>query len=379
MLKKWAVCAAVFLLLGTVLPVFRAAAVSARSYALVEQTTGRMIAGGNTDTRLPMASTTKIMTGLLACESGRLDQTVTVPPEALSVEGSSMGLVPDEQLTLRTLVYGLMLESGNDAANAIAMLLGGSIDGFAAQMNQKAEALHLDNTHFANPSGLGADGHYTTALDLARLGAYAMSNPDFAQIVSTKRITVSYNGIRNGRTLVNHNRLLGTYDGEIGIKTGFTKKSGRCLVSCAKRGGVELVLATLDDPDDWRDHTALLDEGFSMLQSRSLLSAPVERSIRVTGGVRKFVTVRSDAAVSAALRSDEAGRVAMRVNLPGKVAAPVKAGQKIGELVFTLDGKAIARSPLLASGPVAKTPPRPNPFLAFFRMIGAFFSHLFGH
>lgn len=376
--KKWAACLMVFLLLGAVWPVSSAAAVSARSYALVEQTTGRVIAGSNMDTRLPMASTTKIMTGLLACESGQLDKTFTVPPEALTVEGSSMGLLPDEKLTLRTLVYGLLLESGNDAANSIAMLLGGSVDGFAAQMNAKARALQLGNTHFANPSGLGADGHYTTALDLARLGAYAMKNPDFAQIVGTKRITVSYDGVQNARTLVNHNRLLGSYDGEIGIKTGFTKKSGRCLVSCARRGGVTLVLATLDDPDDWRDHAALLDQGFSVLQARPLLTAPVERRVRVAGGVQGTVTVRCDPSVSAALRADEAGKVSMQVRLPGKVNAPVQAGQKLGELRFTLDGKEIAHGDFLAIAAVMKAPPKPNPFVSFFAAVGGFFTRLFG-
>ncbi|AVQ96675.1 D-alanyl-D-alanine carboxypeptidase family protein [Ethanoligenens harbinense] len=376
--RKWAACLAAVLLFVTVGPSARAAAVSARAYALVEQTTGRVIAGADMGERLPMASTTKIMTGLLACESGELDKTFTVPPEALTVEGSSMGLQPDESITLRALVYGLLLESGNDAANSIAMLLGGSVEGFAAQMNAKARALHLNDTHFANPSGLGADGHYTTALDLARLGAYAMKNPDFAQIVGTRRATVSYNGIANARTLINHNRLLGSYDGEIGIKTGFTKKSGRCLVSCARRGGVTLVLATLNDPDDWRDHAALLDQGFSELQARPLLAAPVERRVRVTDGARDTVAVRCDPAVSAALRAEETGQVAMQVRLPGKVEAPVRAGQKIGELRFTLDGAEIAHGDLLAVAAVAKAPPRPNPFVSFFRGVGAFFARLFG-
>lgn len=376
--RKWAVCLAAVLLFAAGWPPARAAAVSARAYALVEQTTGRVIAGADLDERLPMASTTKIMTGLLACESGELDKTFTVPPEALTVEGSSMGLQPDEPITLRALVYGLMLESGNDAANSIAMLLGGSIEGFAAQMNARARALHLDNTHFENPSGLGADGHYTTALDLARLGAYAMKNPDFAQIVGTRRATVTYNGIAGARTLVNHNRLLGSYDGEIGIKTGFTKKSGRCLVSCARRNGVTLVLATLNDPDDWRDHADLLDQGFSALECKPLLDAPVERRVRVAGGVQSAVTVRCDPTVTAALRADEIGKVTMQVRLPGKVAAPVRTGQKIGELRFTLDGAEIAHGDLLAAAAVAKNPASPNPFAMFFQSIGAFFARLFG-
>lgn len=378
MFRRWAVGVAAVLLMGMIWPAVRVKAVSARSYALVEQSSGRVIAGANMQARLPMASTTKIMTGLLACESGKLDQTFTIPPEALTVEGSSMGLLPDEKATLRTLVYGLMLESGNDAANSIAMLLGGSIEGFAAQMNAKARALHLDNTQFENPSGLGQDGHYTTALDLARLGAYAMNNPDFAQIVATRRMTVSCNGVQNARTLVNHNRLLGSYDGEIGIKTGFTKKSGRCLVSCARRNGVTLVLATLNDPDDWRDHATLLDQGFASLQAHTLLSSPVERKVRVSGGVKKTVTVQCKAPVTAALRPSETGLVTMQVRLPGKVAAPVQPGQKIGEVRFLVGGTEVTHGDLLAVSAVAKTPAPSNPVFSFFQAIGRFFGGLLG-
>jgi D-alanyl-D-alanine carboxypeptidase len=184
-----------------------------------------------------MASTTKIMTGLLACESGRLDETFTVPAEALKVEGSSMGLVAGEKLTLRELTYGLLLESGNDAAGAIACLMDGSIPAFAERMNRRAGELSLTGTHFANPSGLDDAAHYTTALDLARLGAVAMKNAEFSAIVSTYTARVPYNGIQSGRLLCNHNELLNLYEGTIGIKTGYTRRSGRCLVSCAVRNG----------------------------------------------------------------------------------------------------------------------------------------------
>ena len=375
--KKCAVMLAAVLFAVMLWPAAPVKAVSARSYALVEQSTGRVILGADMDARLPMASTTKIMTGLLACESGRLDETMTVPVEALTVEGSSMGLKPDEKLTLRDLVYGLMLESGNDAANAIAMLLGGSLDGFAAQMNQKAQALGLSGTHFANPSGLDAKDHYTTARDLARLGAYAMANADFAQIVGTRRISVPYEGITNGRTLVNHNRLLASYAGEIGIKTGFTQKSGRCLVSCARRDGVELVLVTLDDPDDWDDHAELLDKGFSLIKARTVLSSPITRAVKVAGGVTSSVSVRSPDSGSAALRTDATGEIKKRVNLPRQVKAPVKKGQKIGVLIFTLNGQTVSKADLTAVSSVKKKPAPPNPFVSFFRSAGAFFAGLF--
>lgn len=377
MWEKTAVFMAVCVAAVVLLPGRTVKAVSARSYALVEQTTGRLIDGKDETARRPMASTTKIMTGLLACESGKLDQTFKVPPEALTVEGTSMGLLPGETITLRALVYGLLLESGNDAANAIAMLLGGSIAGFAAQMNAKAEKLGLANTHFANPSGLDADGHYTTALDLARLGAYAMKNTDFAQIVGTKRTAVTYNGAQNGRTLVNHNRLLGSYDGEIGIKTGFTDKSGRCLVSCATRGGVTLVLVTLNDPDDWNDHASLLDSGFSKLHAQNLLEDAVEEQLPVKGGVSARVTVRAEAGVTAALRDDERARVKMTSTLPKTLSAPVKAGQQVGELVFTLDGLEVAHAPVYTVNGVDAPPKSRNPIASFFSGIAAFFKGLF--
>jgi len=346
LLKK----ASAFILLFAALSfAFSARAVSAKAYALVDQASGRLICGQNTDLKLPMASTTKIMTALIACESGKLDMTFTVDPDAVRVEGSSMGLLPGERITLRELVYGLLLESGNDAANAIAYELGGSIPGFADMMNKRAKQLGLSNTHFINPSGLDASGHYTTALDLARLGAYAMKNPDFARISGTKKMCISYNGIKNGRTLYNHNKLLSSVDGINGIKTGFTKKSGRCLVSSATRGGVSLVVATLDDPDDWDDHEQFLDYGFKLLKCHALLNGPLNISAKVVGGTVGTIKAEYDVSVSAALSDSEAGGVTMEIDMPGFIYAPVKKGQKIGELVFKVNGQAVAVSPLTAA------------------------------
>ena len=327
-------------------------AVSAKAYAMVDGASGRLICGQNTDTKLPMASTTKIMTALIACESGELDKSFCVSPEAIRVEGSSMGLLPNEHITLRELVYGLLLESGNDAANAIAYDLGGSIQGFAAMMNKKAAQLGLHNTHFENPSGLDATGHYTTALDLARLGADAMKNPDFAKIAGTKSIRISYNGTKNGRCLYNHNRLLASVDGVNGIKTGFTKKSGRCLVTSAERNGVSLVIATLDAPDDWNDHKQLFDYGFGLLKSYPLLAGPLNISAKVVGGTANTVGTVYDADVSAALTENEISGVKMEIDLPGFVYAPVRKGAKLGSLVFRVNGETVAETPLTAAADV---------------------------
>ncbi len=331
---------------GAALPV---RALSARAYALVEETSGRVIASSNGDARLPMASTTKIMTALLAVESGKLGETVTVPEEALAVEGSSMGLKAGEKLTVRDLAYGLLLESGNDAANTIALALSGSIPAFAARMNERAQALGLQNTHFCNPSGLDAAGHYTSAVDLARLAAAAMQNPAFAQIAATRSIRIPYDGIANGRLLVNHNRLLLSYAGAIGVKTGFTKKSGRCLVSCATRSGVTLVAVTLSDPNDWKDHEELLNSGFARLKSTPLLEAAPPLQARVEGGMADTVRVACSGGLSAPLAAGELARVKLSVQLERFYYAPVAQGQKLGQLVFTLDGVVLLRRDLIAA------------------------------
>ncbi|MBQ0124720.1 MAG: D-alanyl-D-alanine carboxypeptidase [Clostridiales bacterium] len=156
----------------------------------------------------------------------------------------------------------MMLQSANDAAAAIAYEIAGGISEFAEMMNAKARELGLENTHFSNPHGLDDTDHYTTARDLAALARYALENETFARIVSTKKITIKMHGGDTSRVLVNHNRLLRTYDDIIGVKTGYTKKCGRTLVSAAERDGVRLICVTLDDGDDWRDHRAMLDAGF---------------------------------------------------------------------------------------------------------------------
>lgn len=238
---------------------------SARAAVLINGKNGEIIMEKNKDERLPMASTTKIMTGLLACESKKMKKTVTVSPVASGTEGSSLWLEPGERQTLENLTYGLMLRSGNDAAVAIAEFLGGSTDAFALLMNERAKKIGVRNTSFKNPNGLNEDGHFTTAYDLALISRAAMKNKKFRKIVSTKNKTVPWESSEWDRSLTNHNKMLWRYDGCNGIKTGFTKKSGRCLVTSAKRGGTELICVTLNAPDDWNDHTKMLDYGFELL------------------------------------------------------------------------------------------------------------------
>ena len=233
--------------------------VSAKSAALLDGPTGECLYVKNGEQRALIASTTKIMTGLLVCEAGELDRTVTVPDAAVGLEGSSMYLKKDETLTRRDLLYGMMLHSGNDAALTLAISVSGSEAAFVRQMNLRARALGLTQTHFANPHGLDSGENYSTALDLARLAQAALQNAQLRAVVSTKTAVCA------GRTLTNHNKLLWRYDGCIGVKTGYTRHAGRILVSAAERDGRMLIAVTISDPDDWRDHTALLDYGFAVL------------------------------------------------------------------------------------------------------------------
>ena len=255
--------------------------VSAKSAALLDGSTGECLCEKNGDQRALIASTTKIMTGLLVCEAGDLDRTVTVPETAAGTEGSSMYLKSGETLTRRELLYGMMLHSGNDAALTLAISISGSEAAFVRQMNRRACALNLTQTHFANPHGLDSGENYSTALDLARLAQAALQNEQFRAVVSTKTITCA------GRTLTNHNKLLWRYDGCIGVKTGYTRHAGRILVSAAERGGRMLIAVTISDPDDWRDHVSLLDYGFAVLGSDTPVY-PQNRRIAWKNDCKKF-------------------------------------------------------------------------------------------
>ena len=231
--------------------------VSAAHAILMDADTGTVLYEKDADTSSLIASTTKIMTGCLICELCDLRERFAVPPEAVGIEGSSIYLKAGEVLSVNDLLYGMLLQSGNDAAVALAIHCGGSIERFVEKMNEKAAELGLSSTHFANPNGLDDEENYGSARDLAALTAYALQNRDFAQAVSTKTYAAGQ------RCFVNHNKLLWRYDGAIGVKTGYTKAAGRILVSAAKRGGRTLICVTIGAPDDWNDHSKLLDYGFS--------------------------------------------------------------------------------------------------------------------
>ena len=320
--------------------------VSARSAVLMEAESGEVIFGQNENARLPMASTTKIMTALVALESLPVNTAVRITPESVGVEGSSIYLCEGETLTLEQLLYALMLESANDAATAIAMAVAGSVEAFAEKMNARAASLGLTDTHFVNPHGLDAEEHYTTAYELALVTREALKNPLFRKITATERKTIPLRGEEGVRLLLNHNKLLSSYEGCIGGKTGYTKKTGRCLVSAAERGGVTLIAVTLSAPDDWRDHTAMLDYGFGTYETIPLcdtgfFSAP----LWLISGTQEYVMVENTQALSATLRVDH-GDILCVVELPRFEFAPISAGQVVGYLRFYEAGRDGTRTEL---------------------------------
>ena len=237
--------------------------ISAKAAVLYNPSTDTFLYSKNENTPLPMASTTKIMTAIVAIENAELDKIVTVDDRAIGIEGSSIYLKQGEELSIESLLYALLLRSANDAAAAIAYEIADSIEAFSLMMNQKAQELGLNNTSFENPHGLDAKNHYTSARDLAILSAYAISNPIFKEICSTKKKIIESS--LESRLIINHNKLLNFYDGCIGIKTGYTKKSGRSLASAAEKYGQTLVCVTINAPDDWNDHKKLFDYGFAQL------------------------------------------------------------------------------------------------------------------
>lgn len=304
---------------------------SAKAAILINGDTGEVIFEKNADASLSMASTTKIMTGLLLCEYGNFDREITVTGEMLRVEGSSMGLLAGDKVTLHDLLYGLMLASGNDAANVIAFVLGGTVNGFVKQMNEKAVALGLSNTHFATPSGLDSDDHYTTARDLARLALFAMKNEEFKKAVSSKSAVLNYGNPPYRRTLTNHNKLLKTYEDCVGIKTGFTKKSGRCLVSAVKRDGKFVIAVTLSDPNDWQDHKQMLDFGLEKIKSVEIKTQKDDYEIPIINGENETVSVNIKP-YSLSVVDDK--DLSNTVNLPKFLYAPIKEGEKIGSVTY---------------------------------------------
>ncbi|MBQ3285998.1 MAG: D-alanyl-D-alanine carboxypeptidase [Ruminococcus sp.] len=319
---------------------------SAEAYVLYCPDNGEILLSDNADQELPIASTTKIMTTLLTLEAAADDNRTVEFTDEMTAEGSSMYLKRGEKVTLYDLAVGMMMQSGNDAANAAAISIAGSIEDFAALMNEKAQKIGMSHTHFVTPSGLDDEDHYSTARDMALLMAYALQNDDFAYITSQTSMEVHFiYPADKFITYPNHNKLLRMYDDCIGGKTGYTDAAGRTLVSAARRSGLTLIAVTLNDHDDWDDHIALYDYGFANFEMKTFHTD--ERMIDVVGGEQDSVLL--DAADVSAVVPKEHGEVNTQIMLPAFLYAPVQAGDSVGKVSYTIDDKVIAQAPLTAS------------------------------
>ena len=363
-------------LLLCALPVYakESVSVSALSAVLIDADTKAVLYGKNQDKRLAMASTTKIMTALLSLESDKKTEEFVVDSKAIRVEGSSMGLMEGDRVNLKTLAAGMLMLSGNDAANAAATFISGSNEAFSKKMNERAKAIGMKNTNFVTPSGLDSDAHYSTAYDMALLGAEAIKNPEFVEISSKSKYTVWFGAKPSRRTMHNHNRLVKEVEGCIGIKTGFTKKAGRCLVSAVTRGGRTLVCVTLNAPSDWSDHKRLYEYGFSLYTEREIEAKPVE--LLVVNSEKKCVQARAREPLKILARGGEKIEVITKIR-PFEYA-PVYSGQIVGRAAVLIDGCEVFKTELVltqsahAKGERLKAEPK-NPFEKFTEWLRSLF------
>lgn len=341
MIKKF--CVVVFLFFSLSISTY-AIDTSARAAVLMTADTREIIYAKNEFKKLSMASTTKIMTSLLAIEHGDLHRQIKVSEDMVSVEGTSMGLLPGDTVSLKSLVYGMLLSSGNDAANVTASVIGKTSENFAKLMNKRAKEIGMNNTNFVTPSGLDDENHYSCAYDMALLGASAIKNPVFKSICSVSSARISYGNPPYMRTLTNHNKLLKNLEGCFGIKTGFTKKSGRCLVSACEKEGKTLVCVTLGDPNDWYDHKKLYDYGFSLVKTKQ--TQKENFSVSVLGAEKKTLSCSSGKTNMSFYENDNFTK---RVYLKKYLFAPVKKGDIVGEIIYSSGKHQVARIPIEAN------------------------------
>lgn len=322
--------------------------VSAQSAVLMEAESGRVLYAKDADTQRLIASTTKLMTALVALESGHsLEEDVTIPTEAAGVEGSSLYLKAGETVKLKTLLYGMLLHSGNDAATAVALYCAGSLEAFAQEMNDKARELGMTNSHFTNPTGLDGEEHYSTAYDMALLARACLQTPELAEMTATRSVTME------GRTLVNHNKLLWRYEGCVGMKTGYTQAAGRTLVSAAQRDGMTLIAVTLNAPNDWSDHAALLDYGFANYHMEEAVTAGQSLcTLPVSGSLVPFVSLEAEETLRWPVGAGE--KLETRLELGGLTSldAPVQAGVPMGRVEVLLGGEVVGESDLSSAVPI---------------------------
>lgn len=322
--------------------------ISAKAAVLISADTGEIIYERNSSQKLPMASTTKIMTTLLCLESGDLYEEFVVDSNAIKVEGSSMGLREGDIVTKYALCCGMLLPSGNDAANAAAVRIAGSIEAFAEMMNDKAREMGLSRTFFVTPSGLEGEGHGSSAYDMAILAREALKNETFREICSQSSIQLEFGNPPYKRWLKNTNKLLTMCDGVYGVKTGFTDEAGRCLVSACQRDGMELICVTLNDRNDWEDHSRLYDYGFGRVRKMEV-PLPEAFELDLAGAEKDKLTVApGELPITVTSLGQEPGDIGLRVIASPFVYAPIKQGDVAAQLEISFCGREVTRIPLYA-------------------------------
>ncbi|MCH5210937.1 MAG: D-alanyl-D-alanine carboxypeptidase [Oscillospiraceae bacterium] len=323
---------------------------SADCACVINGTTGEIIFSKDETERHAMASTTKIMTAVVALERCRMDEVVSISANAANQEGSAAYVEPGMQIYMRDLLYGLMLNSGNDAAVAIAEHIAGSVEAFAGLMNEKVRELELNDTHFVNPSGLDAPEHYTTALDLALVARYAMTIPEFREIVETSKYQAQLVNSDKMLYFKNHNKMLKLYENATGIKTGFTRATGRCLVSSAKRDGMEFIAVTLGDANDWKNHQEMLDYSFSMHYPKKVVEEGMRVKEAKIGGNKYNMVAASDFIVP--LKESGGNTVDVISHIAKNLVAPINAGEKVGYLEIRCGGETVGSVDIISESEI---------------------------
>ncbi|MCC5465303.1 D-alanyl-D-alanine carboxypeptidase family protein [Pelosinus baikalensis] len=319
--------------------------IEAQAAILIDAKTGQILFEKNSHIRNAPASTTKVLTAIIAIESGRLDEEVKVSARAANTTGSSMHLSTGQLISMRELVIGLLMRSGNDAAVAIAEHLAGSVENFVMLMNDKAQSLDAANSNFVNPHGLTAVNHYSTAFDLAWIARYALTNPTFSMIVNTKETNIEWldrKGKEHDQSLKNTNKLLWLLEEADGVKTGTTNQAGPCLISSATRGNQKLIAVVLHDHSRWYDSMKLLKYGFDAFELYEYaVKGDILGSIPVERGLGPLIDAVVSNNASVVVPTADYEHVTVYVNLPEQIKAPVYQGQKIGEIVFLVHEQAI--------------------------------------
>ena len=341
--------------------------INSRAYVVIDRKSNTVLVGKNENQKKKMASTTKIMTALIVIENCDLSETVEISKKSASTRGSRLGLKTGDKITVYDLLYGLMMRSGNDSAVALAEHTAGSISNFADLMNQKAVELGLSNTHFVTPHGLDEDEHYTTAYELALLSNYAMNNEIFAKIVGTKNYTITINGYP--KTLTNTNELLGSLNGVYGIKTGFTNGANRCLVTCCKRGEMDLICVVLgDDTKKYRttDSIKLLEYSFSnfkYVNIEEMVSNYFEtwkennkNSFTINKGISSYLDLKYEDLEHSTIpiRNDLVDKFQFYITCDYVLDSPISKGTSIGTITLSLEDKTIYSGNIITDSDVEK-------------------------